>query len=55
MMENDFDNTGHQTDQLLDLENTDKTIASIQIKFPNFLCIYPSTLVQESLSKFEMN
>jgi hypothetical protein len=54
-MKNDFDHTGHPTDQLLDPEKTDKTAALIQMKFPNFLCVYPSTLVQESPSKFEMN
>jgi hypothetical protein len=54
-MKNDFDHTSHPTDQLLDPENTNKTVALIQMKFLVFLCIYPSTLVQESPSKFEMN
>jgi hypothetical protein len=55
MMKEDFDHTGHPTDQLLDPEKTDKTVALIQMIFPDLLCIYPSTLVQESSSKFEMN
>jgi hypothetical protein len=54
-MKNDFDHTSHPTDQLLDPEKTDKTDALIQMKFPHFLCVYPSMLVQESPSKFEMN
>ena len=54
-MKNDFGHTGHPTDQLLDPEKTDKTVALIQMKFPDLLCIYPSTLVQEYPSKLEMN
>jgi len=54
-MKNDFDHTGHPTDQLLDPKKTDKTATLIQMKFPDFLCIYPSILVQEYPSKFQMN
>jgi hypothetical protein len=54
-MKNYFDNIDHPTDQLLDPKKTDKIVALIQMKFPDFLCVYPSTFVQESPSKFEMN
>lgn len=47
-MKNDFDDTGDPTAQLFDAENTDKTATLIQMKFPDFLCVYPSTFVQES-------
>ena len=54
MMENDFDNTSHPTGQLLDPEKTVKIVALIQMKFSDFVCIYPPTSAQES-PKFEMN
>jgi len=55
-MKDDFDHIGHPTGQLLDTGKTDKTAAALsQMKFPDFLCVYPSILVQESPSKFEMN
>jgi hypothetical protein len=54
-MKNDFGHTGHPTNQLLDPKKTNKTSALIQMKFADLLCIYPSTFVQESPSKLEMN
>jgi hypothetical protein len=54
-MKTDFENKNYPTYQLLDPEKTDKTVTLIQMKFPGFLCVYPSTFVQESPSKFEMN
>jgi hypothetical protein len=55
MMGNDFDPTGHPTDQLLDPEKTNNTVVLIRMIFPDLLCIYPSALVQEFPSKSEMN
>jgi hypothetical protein len=55
MMENDFDNIGHPTDQILDPIEIELTVALVPLQLLDFLCIYPLTLVQESPSKFEMN
>jgi hypothetical protein len=55
MMGNDFDPTGHPTDQLLDPEKTELTVSFIPPQLLDFLCIYPLAYTQDSFSKTEMN
>ena len=54
-MEKYFDNTSHPTHLILDPVEIELAVALVPLKLLDFMCIYPSTLVQESPSKFEMN
>jgi hypothetical protein len=54
-MNHDFDNTSHLTHQILDFVETKMMVALVPIKLLDFMCVYPSTLAQDSSSKFEMN
>jgi len=55
MMENDLDNTSNPTHRISDPVEIEVTVALVPLKLLDFLCVYPSTFVQEFPSKFEVN